>query len=373
MVLLLLALLGAPPEDAVRAQIEEVLTRMEAAVLASDADAYLACVSDADANFRMEQINWAADLARHRPSAFDLAIGGPGAGDAFTDARAEFTLVMTYTIDAGHARALPFARASCPVVFTRDDPDGEGPEPARWFFRGENWIVRAADGFDVRYFPGAEDVVDQVLAAFPVAKAHVDAGFEIENRTPQQIKLYRDMEHLKAWVYLSMPDTVLGGWNEPGESIKFMETYARDVRGWTRAFAHEYGHVATWELGDKAKGMPWWVAEGAAELAAEAFDADKGARNDALIRRLAARGELAPWDQISDYDEAPARLKYLAYEQGRHFVGYFSQRWGRSGRNAWLRAITGGATVDAATREVTGMSFDELDAAWRGTLKEEKP
>jgi len=38
---------------------------------------------------------------------------------------------------------------------------GGGPEPARWFFRGENWIIRGADGFDVRYLPGAEAIFSQ--------------------------------------------------------------------------------------------------------------------------------------------------------------------------------------------------------------------
>jgi hypothetical protein len=48
-----------------------------------------------------------------------------------------------------------------------------------------------------------------------VARKHVNDGFGITDTSPQTIKLYASMDHLKATVYLSMPDPVLGGWNEP--------------------------------------------------------------------------------------------------------------------------------------------------------------
>src|SRR5690606_33805844 len=112
---------------------------------------------------------------------------------------------------------------------------------------------------------------DDIVAIFPTAKQHVDDFFGIENTKPQIIQLYQSMDHLKATVYLCMPDHVLGGWNEPGESIKFMDSYIKGKEGWTYAFAHEYGHVATWELGDRAVDLPWWVTEGLAERCAQPF------------------------------------------------------------------------------------------------------
>lgn len=360
-----------PPADAgaVRVQLESVLSEMERAVLAADAHAYIRCVDPAEPRFHKEQENWAAELRKHKPTAFDLGIADE-TDAAFTTDRAAFRLVMTYSIDAGHAAALPLgATASWPAVFRSADPDGDGPEPRRWLYAGENWRQVGRPGFTVMYFPGAEETVEHVIEAFPAARAHVNEGFQIDLRDHQVIKLYDDMEHLKATVYLSMPDAVLGGWNEPGESIKFLTRYGHDTRSWTRAFAHEYGHVATWAMGDRMRESPWWVHEGVAELSAEAFDHNGKAANDQMIRALAGRGGLADWSEIADYQTAAPEKKMLAYYQGHHFIGYISGRWGRDGRNAWLRRLGAGEGLDPATRAQFGLSFDELDAAWRETLK----
>lgn len=365
-----------PPKDghAARAEVEATLDAMERAVLAGDADAYLRHVWGGEPRHFVEQSAWAADLIAHRPTTFDLSIGAPAgspawATGAFGPDRAEFVLVMSYGMDTGHAASLKDgARAQWPAVFEKRDADGDGPEPARWQYAGEQWREAMGEGFTVRYFPGAEETVDDVLRAFPVARDHVNEGFGVEPAESQIIKLYDDMEHLKATVYLSMPDTVLGGWNEPGESIKFLTRYAHDVRGWTRAFAHEYGHVATWEMGPSIRGTPWWLHEGVAELAAERWDGGGGGANDVFIRRLASSGGLVAWDEIADYRTARAEIKLLAYKQGHHFVGYISERWGRASRNDWLRALGRGDSLDDATRAAFGLSFADLDAAWRATL-----
>ncbi len=42
---------------------------------------------------------------------------------------------------------------------------------------------------------------------------------------------------------------------------------------------------------------------------------------------------------------------------------------GREKRNAWIRAMSNSKTLDEATREMFGLTFDELDAQWRESLK----
>lgn len=366
--LVLSVILASPPEEgrAVRAEVESVLAEMERAALAGDSQAYLSRVAQDDARFAMEMSNWAADLTRNTPRFFELEIVEDGA--VFDPGRAEFELKVRYSVpvavDPGDRSVVKDARF--PTVVFEKAPDGV------WRYRGEKWSVLQGEGFEVRYTGDFENVARLVVEAFPIARRHDDEGFEIPGTPHQIIKLYNDMEHLKATVYLSMPDPVLGGWNEAGESIKFLTRYARDVKGWTRAFAHEYGHVATWEMGPKAGNMPWWVQEGVAELAAEAFDGGRrdGGRsaNDTYIRKRAVAGTLADWEAIADYRTAAQPVKHLAYLQGHHMIGYISDRWGRSGRNRWLRSMAAGKSVDEATREVFGMTFPELDGAWRATL-----
>ena len=217
-------------------------------------------------------------------------------------------------------------------------------------------------------FAGPAAALD-VLKAFPVARDHDNEFFGVQP-PPQVLKLFTSMDHLKATVYLNMPDTYLGGWSEPGESIKFMISYASGVESWTNAYAHEYGHVCTWTLGPHASDMPWWMQEGAAELAAGKFRPGYRERLDADIRRQAVAGSLPPWDQIANYITTPQKYKRLAYTQGDHLPNYVTHTWGDAARNAWLRAMAAdGKTLDEATRSALGLPFADLDRRWRDEVK----
>lgn len=366
----------APSALADRPALESTLSDMSRAVLAADAPAFLAHIATDDPFFATEWRHWADQLKEYTPAEFSLAIGdGPA---AFEADRAEFPLIMTWRITSGPETSWGAGgkqrRVEFPaVVFTRDDPDGDGPLPARWLFRGEKWAEIKGDDFVVRYIPGedgkAERVAREVLKAFPVARAHDNEGFGVQP-PPQILKLYTSMDHLKATVYMNMPDQQLGGWSEPDESIKFMTNYTSGVENWTNAYAHEYGHVCTWTMGPHAAKLPWWVTEGVAELAAQKFRPGSWPRLDAQMRKRLANGTLAGWADIADYIKTKPHLKGLAYTQGHHMAGFITGKVGRDGRNRWLRLMCNGATLDEATREVLNIPFDELDRQWRASLEE---
>lgn len=358
-----------------RAAIEAALASMASAAVRGDAGGFLEHVDFIEPQFEREMRNMAKDLSLHTPTRVEFRLADAGAirsDDQGERAHVAFTIDYDMPFDQNGRRMTGeprHVRAAYPVCEFRRDAAG------RWRFAGEVWTTIHGAGYEVRYLDdqsrATAEIVDRV---FPIAKAHDDEGFGIAG-TPaaarhQIIKLYESMDHLKATVYLSMPDPVLGGWNESGESIKFLSNYAGDDRGWTRAFAHEYGHVATWALGDRASELPWWVAEGAAELAAEQWDAPGS--NDRFVRRLAASGKLAAWDDIASYHDTRQEVKYLAYVQGHHLMGYVSEQFGRERRNAWIAAAAGGKTIDEATRQALAMSFDELDRRWRDSLKAER-
>lgn len=370
---------ASPPT--IRGEIEGVVRAMEAAAKAGDRDGYLRHVWTGDAMFRIEQEHWADELPRYKPAELTLRVIPdaeiPEGDGRFSIARgpsggheATLTLEIRYRMDVGHAARPEGRSARWPARFVAHDPDGDGPQPERWLYAGDVWETLEGVGFVVKFQPGSEAIARMTLEAFPIAKAHVDAGFEIKNDTRQEIKLYDDMEHLKASVFLNMPDDVLGGWNEPGESIKFMTWYAGDVPSWKRAYAHEYGHVATWVMGPEVKRtMPWWLVEGVAELAAEDFFSDdERATMAQAVRNWTRTGRLVPWDRISDYQTTEASLKWQAYVQGHEMVGYLSDRFGRGKRNAWLRAMGQGATLGQATKDVLGVDFSVLDAEWRAAM-----
>lgn len=392
-----------------RPAVELALARMERAVLAGDADGYMALVSTDDPVFLREQRNWAADLKRQAPSAFSLRIHEPApvgdspdaeggaAAPAFDEesGTARFEMVMAWTMPGLGRDGEDLQReVSFPVVFRRS-------ERGEWLYCGEDWRgVRSGGASGVRgdperpdepvseapnlarFFPGFEEVAGRVVKVLPEVRAHVDRLFDNPVTHAQEVKIYPSMRHLQASIHLSYVDG-LSGWNEPGESIKLLAS-KRSTEGYLRALlAHEYAHVATFEFGDRASDMPWWVLEGVADFCAEKFVAENAGRGDrpeefgkealAAVERWARRGNLAPWDQISDFRDTPRRYRGHVYKQGQHMVGYVTQRFGGRGRNDWLRALAGGATIEAATPQALGVGFAELDRDWRARLPGPEP
>lgn len=355
-----------------RAAVEQVLASMERAVLAGDAEAYLrhvvpAAGEHADPVYRKEQENWARDLARHTPAEFGLSIVETDETPArFWPARAEFRMKMRWRMKAEDTRAGGdrVRAVTIPVVFVRSD------EADAWLFAGENWIVvegppeariraKCAEGYE----RAARDAVE----VFPEVRAHVEEGFEQAVDHVQEVKIYRSEAHLQASIYLSYVDS-LGGWNEPGESIKLLGMAASSRASLRQVLAHEFGHVATFEYGPHATDMPWWILEGVAELSAQKFSRRQWDNTVRTVLRWADRGTLQDWNDLADFRSVPAARHPFVYRQGEHMIGYISDRFGRPGRNAWLRAMARGRSLDEATREALGLPFAQLDADWRRSL-----
>lgn len=419
----LLALCGAARAD--RGAIEDALREMGAKAAAADVEGYLASVDRKDPIFFKERENWAKDLKRKTPTTVTFTIASPKDGEKsegvkvpeFGEKSAHFEMLTTWTMPAAKEGEKKAERnVSFPVVFVLS-------EQGKWLYAGEDWLTlesgdeqhhnearadvkeeeRPADQLDarprdvrfqgptmmpgaaggakgakqehrarVRYFAGYEEVAKRIVEVLPQVRDHVDEGFGQPVPRVQEVKLYPSMKHLQESIYLSYVDG-LSGWNEPGESIKLLSRPTAGKRGLRTLLAHEYGHVATFELGEKANDMPWWVLEGVAELSAERFGSmGKGAEGSVL--RWNEKNTLAKWDDLADFhkvqEDSPRDLQAKVYQQGHHMLMYISDRWGKDGRNAWLSAMAQGKTIDEATRAVAGMGFDELDAAWRGRVKE---
>lgn len=342
---------GNPEPEAVRAQLQIVLDQMELAVLSGEPEAYLAHVWRDDPVFLKEQENWAADLKLHVPAEFELALGedAPELGDGWAKAM----VTMVWTMKEGRPR-----RVSYPARFVLVGQT--------WTYAGEHWEVIKGDRVEARSFPDRAAAAKIVTEVFPEVRSHVEDGFQVSPPGVQEVKVYSSMAHLQASIYLSYTDP-LGGWNEPGESIKILASGRERASSLKVLLAHEFGHVCTFVMGDKAKDMVWWVAEGAAELASERF-ANSAKRTDATVRAWAMQNSLANWEDMADFRKTPDKLHGHVYTQGHHFVAYVSERFGRDARNAWLKAITEGKTLDEASQSAFKASFAAIDKEWRESL-----
>lgn len=354
------ALVGAP---SVSESILGVLASMSEAVAVGDAPGYLAHVLMDDPVFATEQRAWAADLGRKVPQTFAMTLkegtvemertpGGHANGER---SGARGVLIARWSMDGGSEREVEF-----PARFVEVD--------GRWLYAGRAWETIEEDGLIVMYARGLEAPARIAAEELPAIMAHVHEGFELA-RDPdrvQRVKMYGSMRELQFSIYPSYVES-LAGWNEPGESIKLLSsggTSARQIRG---LLAHEYGHVASFLLGEHMTGAPWWVLEGVAELSAEHVGRSYRS-TDRVVRAMARRNELVAWERISDFHNVEPTLARLAYVQGHHMMGYVSERFGRSGRNAWLRRMAQGETIDEATAGAFGMTFDQLDREWRESL-----
>jgi hypothetical protein len=385
---------------------------MQEAVRAGDGPGYLAHVVQADgplgdACFRQEQVGLAGDFAKRPVRDFELSVDDtpmaladlsvpkeqqwPTTPPKLTPTRAEVRLTMAWT-PAGErpanedkgagpggggggegAKVGPSRRLSLPVVFVRAGP-GE-----RWLYAGERWAthVREADaaiefaGTLVRFAEGDKLQAKEasiIAAQMPRIRKEIDGHFGVRVGRVQEVKLYRSMTHLQASIWLNYTDA-LAGWNEPGESIKVLISHAT-VRKLLEFVAHEYGHVASFELGPRATEAPWWALEGCAELASAPFRTDAKAKRDRRVLAWFSAGNLAPWEAISPFPLAPEHERYSrhVYTQGEHVLAFISERFGIPAYRAFLRELTSGKGTDQASVAALLKPWAEVDRLWREDL-----
>ncbi len=384
------------------AEVLGVVRDMESAIRAGDAEKYLACVDLSEPVFAMEQRNWAKDMAKKPPKSFEIAMVDTPSPDAKEDADRKGA---SETGAPDQVPNVPEVRQSAlnPAEWVQriemkwtqpEDTTGGNPEFSRnikidakfvktaagWKYAGVTWNQIETDHVLVYFDEGLEEVAESAAATFEKIRPRVLEGFALDNAPKngkQAIKLYTRMTHLQQSIYLSYPHP-LGGWNEPGESIKILankKTGEATLRG---LLSHEYGHVCTFALGEKSNEMPWWVLEGVAELSTTPFDSKAIMRAKNTVQRWAKNDNLKAWNDLADFNVVPSNLHGHVYTQGMHMVWYISDKFGRESRIKWLTSMATGKTVDDATREVLGMGFDQLDREWRASvmqeaLSEEKP
>jgi hypothetical protein len=342
--------------------------RMGAACSAGDADAYLACVDLTDPVWATEQRTWAADFARQKPGDVGIAIEtasvrlGPAEWDGHTlkagDAAANVTWSWSMP-GRDEMRSVSYV-----ARFTRS-----ANEPDAWRYAGPLWEHLAGEGVDVMFISPSRAMAEQVIDVWHEVRTRVHEDMQLVVPGAQQVKIYPDMGLLQHSIYLSYADP-LSGWNEPGESIKLLMSQGRKADGLKGLLAHEYGHAANFAMGPQANESPWWVLEGIAEVMADPFQGTVKRSRDRVLKWHDA-DELAPWSALADFYDFDRKYYGHVYAQGCDMVAFVATLRGRDARNAWLRAMAQGKSIDEASVEALGIPWEGVQKAWLANVRSE--
>lgn len=340
------------------AGVRRTVAAMETAVARADSGAFMALMETADPVFAEEQRKWARDLRTRPVESIDLRTGGPPRPEA--DGFWTLPLTVAWTLPGSDKRReVTYDARFRPVGL----PDGA------WLYAGRVWDERHEGGVRILVHPGdpnGAEMADYLTQRVGTIRESVEAELEAVLSAEPTIKIYPDMASLQASIALSYTDS-LGGWNEPGESIKLLGRPGFAGPRMEPTVAHELGHAVSFEYGPHVITAPWWVLEGIAEIAGDPF---RTRPLDQAAPRLARRGELIDFARLSDFRGEAMNYGRQVYTQGRSMLAYIGQRWDRTTRNNWIRAMARGQTLDQATRSVLGLGFEDLDRDWRVWLLE---
>jgi hypothetical protein len=346
-------------QDDPEAQINDLLNRMEEAVVAGDAETYLSYIDLSDPVFALEHTRMTDDWELHPIERYDLMIDHLDVED--DTATADLTIMWVLAEDPSNRRA------ELPVHFTQN-------EAGEWLFAGEVWEFIETEGFIVRAAPGLEDAAQTVVELLPDAYEQATTSLEYAPTEVTEIKLYYTSEELDAMTLLSLP--TISGWNEPGESLKLVASGGNLVPDRLMfVLIHEFTHKLTFDMADVSHGnMPWWTEEGIAQYVASEDLWGEG-QQDAYLAQVqdwAQYGELADWSEITDFAQTPLDLWAFVYPQGYAMVRYISETYGEDARNEWLLDMAGDMTIEEATDAALGLSFDKLSLDFVDWLVETK-
>lgn len=334
------------------AALDATIAQMEASVRAGDGNRYLALVDTTDPFFAQEQRMWSRDLGEHPATTYRLQHDH----DRIDGNRAITHLTIEWKTGRTAQRSVQFDAA-----FTWQDNG--------WLYSGPNWSEVRDGQITIKYFPSQEALARDLLPRIQPVLAKVANDLAMPQPLPVAIALYPGMTLLQESIYLSYPSS-LGGWNEPGESIKLLVGQSTQAEGLVGVLAHELTHNTMFGAGIAHNRAPWWLEEGMADLEASAYWPSSEAQNrNSRLHKLALNGTLVNWDELSDFDTTPPDKFDYAYLQGWSMMRYLTGTYGRDARNSFLHDLASGMSFDDACRHAFGSSFAQIDAAWRTMLK----
>ncbi len=352
------------PEHATESRrVHQLVDAMQSAIDRLDIGAYMALIDPADPVLITEHRAWFADLSAHPVDDLTMDIDADEPIQLDADGSVLATLRIRWQVPSeGKPRAYALPARFEPI----GTPNGQ------WHFVGRAWDVALHDTPGVRVYSDAkhESIARMALERAPILRERIAQDMGVDpaggNLHEVVVKIFPRMSELQASIYPSYTDP-LGGWNEPGESIKILGRDELPQERLDPLLAHEIGHAVSFEFGPEIINAPWWTLERIAEVAAGLFR-DSWERKNTRIARMAQRDDLREWNLLADFRGEANNHAMHVYLQGWSMIDYIDRTYSKTTRNAWFTRLAHGETLEQATRAVIGIGFDELDAQWQEEL-----
>jgi hypothetical protein len=397
------------PDPEYLADISRTASLMADAVLTGNAEAYLSHVWQENPIFFAEHTAWAENIVDPPPVRFELRIN-PERVTTHSDTRVSARMTMAWRT-AEEPETVRRPGTTLTVQFLRSSPD------ERWYYGGEYWntISLHSDGvewevvadeatgtdmpeiFRLHYFPDHFDpeVVSptqrgvQLMAGYlPDVHATVGREIDCDPAGVTHIKMYNTVDELSAMTLINYPGTIIS-WYQPAQAMKVALRSNTELPPTEEVFLIELTRLCLIQMADnRPENYPWWVLEGFAahvrqnnyfrlaqsnELLLEvAQRAQFGFSSEEAIQAGVAEG-LFQWDLLEDETMIPRPLHGIAILQSQVLIYYINETYSTNARNEWINAIADGTSVDEASQQSLGISFEQLSADWVNWLLSQLP
>ena len=218
----------------------------------------------------------------------------------------------------------------------------------------------------------------QATIALDIVRRAVDGFHEKYSWMPAEaveVKLYHEPELFRQMVKPSLPEWA-AGWNEAGQSIKFVGALRMD--DWEGSFASGLVHEVTHKMVSERTGdnAAYWLQEGAAEYYQTRLL--PGLRNLMDEQKIERPWRFAVLESL-ELEKLPLKEASQYYSQSGHLFRFLIERYGEDKIREIFAVLRKHPTIDrdsadkipelnrrtrAAIKKVLGKSMEQLEREW---------
>ena len=226
-----------------------------------------------------------------------------------------------------------------------------------------NWSRMETLHFDIYFKTGDNEFAEIAALMAEDAYYHIKQDFKnpVKNRIPIIFyKSHQDFETTNI-IYPLLNESV-GGFTESAQN-RVVVPFNGSYRELEEVLIHELTHAYVNEINRTRIGLfefsvlPFWFQEGLPEF--ESVEGDDVYNNMFII-------DLIMNDGLHDINQIGG---FYAYRQGESFLVYLSEKYGRDKVIDFFYAIKISNTLNAASKKVFDLEFDELQIEWKNYLK----